>query len=433
MSEQQPEAPPGGFKPGVGPHLVYLLCAVLTISFIAWAAISTLDIVSMAAGEVIPSSQIKTVQHLEGGIVSKILIHEGDEIEKGQPLIELEPTTSTADVGELRVRLTSLSVQIQELKSRLNHDKAPKFDAETIKNFPNLVREFRRSFEISLRRQASEIEQQKKVVQQRRSAIGEIKTRIRAGRRNLNLLKEQIKISDDLLRDNLTNRYKHLDLLKEAGRIEGGIEEDQAALVSARSASEEVSAGLRTVENTFDEENKSALDEARLNYNELSQRMRKFQDSLTRTKLRSPVSGIVKSIHISTIGGVVKPGEPIIDIVPKGDRLIIEAKLQTQDIGFVQAGQHVMVRLASADANRFGGLDGEVISISPDTLLSPDGVPFYKVRISTDVSYFERGKLKYSLFPGMQVIANIHTGTRTIFQYMFDPFLSSMGDAMQER
>jgi adhesin transport system membrane fusion protein len=433
MSEEQPEVSEGGFKPGVGPHLVYLLCAVLTVSFISWAAFSTLDIVSMATGEVIPSSQVKTVQHLEGGIVSKILVREGEEIRKGQPLIELEPTTSTADVGELKVRLTSLNVQIQELKSRLNHDSAPKFDAETIKNYPGLVREFRRSFEISSRRQASETEQQKNIVQQRRSAIGEIKTRINSRRRNLKLLKEQIKISDDLLKDNLTNRYKHLDLLKEAGKSQGDIEEDQAVLVSARSALEEVIAGLQTVQNTFDEENKNTLDEARLSYNELTQRMQKFQDSLKRTKLRSPVSGVVKTIHIATIGGVVKPGEPVVDIVPKGDKLIVEAQLQTQDIGFVQAGQNVMVRLASADANRFGGLEGEVMSVSPDTLLTPDGVPYYKVRIATDVAYFERGALRYSLFPGMQVIANIHTGTRTIFQYMFDPFLSSMGDAMQER
>ena len=433
MSEEPAEDLESGFKPTVGPHLVYLLCAVLTVSFIAWAAFSTLDIVSMATGEVIPSTHVKTVQHLEGGIVANILVREGEEIEKGQALIELEPTASSADVGELKVRLTSLNVQIQELKSRLNHDKAPKFDAETIKNYPNLVREFRRSFEISLRKQASEIEQQQKIVQQRKSAIGEIKTRIRSRRRNFKLLREQIEISDDLLRDNLTNRYKHLDLLKEAGKIEGDIEEDQAALVSARSALEEVTAGLRTVQNTFDEENKMALDEARLSYNELSQRMQKFEDSLKRTKLRSPVSGVVKSIHIATIGGVVKAGEPVVDIVPKGDRLIVEAQLQTQDIGFVQAGQDVMIRLASADANRFGGLDGEVISVSPDTLLTPEGVPYYKVRIATDVAYFERGALKYSLFPGMQVIANIHTGTRTIFQYMFDPFLSSMGNALQER
>ncbi|MDP6645145.1 MAG: HlyD family type I secretion periplasmic adaptor subunit [Rhodospirillales bacterium] len=433
MSEEEPEASAGVFKATIGPHLVYFLCAAMTVTFIAWAWFSTLDIVSMATGEVIPSTQIKTVQHLEGGIVSRILIREGALIEKDQPLVELEPTASTADVGELKVRLTSLSVQIQELKSLLNNDKKPKFDAETSEKYPDLVREAKRSFEITMRKHVSEIEQQKKIIQQRKSAIQEIKTRIKNGRRNLKLLKEQIRISDDLLRDNLTNRYKHLDLLKEAGQTEGSIEEGQAALVSARSALEEVRAGLQTIRNTFDDDNKKALDEARLSYNELSQRMQKFEDSLKRTKLRSPVAGVVKTIHIATIGGVVKPGEAVVDIVPKGDRLIVEAKLQTQDIGFVQAGQDVMVRLASADANRFGGLEGEVISVSPDTLLTPDGMPYYKVRIATDVSYFERGALKYSLFPGMQVIANIHTGTRTIFQYLFDPFISRMGDAMQER
>ena len=136
---------------------------------------------------------------------------------------------------------------------------------------------------------------------------------------------------------------------------------------------------------------------------------------------------------VATIGGVVRAGEPVVDIVPQGDMLIIEAKLATQDIGFVQSGQLAKVTLASADAQRFGGLEGKVISVSPDTLLTPEGSPFYKVRIQTDSDHFQRGEERYNLFPGMQVIANIHTGNRTVFQYLFQPFIDSMDDAMRER
>ena len=129
----------------------------------------------------------------------------------------------------------------------------------------------------------------------------------------------------------------------------------------------------------------------------------------------------------------MKAGEPVVDIVPQGDKLVVEAQLATQDIGFVQNGQLAKVTLASADAQRFGSLEGKVVAVSPDTLLTPEGTPFYKVRIETNLDHFQRGEERHNLFPGMQVIANIQTGTRTVFQYLFQPFIDSMDDAMRER
>jgi adhesin transport system membrane fusion protein len=170
-----------------------------------------------------------------------------------------------------------------------------------------------------------------------------------------------------------------------------------------------------------------------LNYNELLQRILKFEDNLSRTVLRSPVNGVVKTLYVVTIGGVLKPGFTVVDIVPGGDRLIIEAKLPTQDIGYVRRGQQALVMLASADAMRFGNLTGKVVRVSPDTLVTNEGMPFYKVRIETEQDHFQRGKLKYQLFPGMQVMTNIQTGQRTVLEYIFDPFLRSFNDAMLER
>ena len=190
---------------------------------------------------------------------------------------------------------------------------------------------------------------------------------------------------------------------------------------------------MGTIKNAFDEENQTALDETRLNRAELAARVKKFEASLKRTNVHSPMAGVIKTLHVFTVGGVLRPGDPIADIVPAGDRLIIEAKLPTQDIGYVAPGQLAVIKLASADAMRFGGLDGNVVNVSPDTLLSPEGQPFYKVRIETEKSYFESGKLQYKLFPGMQVMASIHTGQRTVLQYVIDPIRYSMGSAIQER
>jgi adhesin transport system membrane fusion protein len=415
------------------PHAVYALCAVMTLSFLLWAWFSTLDIVSIATGEVIPSSQVKHVQHLEGGIVQQILVQEGDRVSEDQPLIVLAPTSSSADVSELQVRLTSLRIDIHKYEALLNNLDKPVYEDDLLRDNATGVQQSVRSFETARKRLQDDLEKQKQTIAQRESAIEEVKTRIRNRQRNLGILSEQVKISDSLLVDNLTNRMKHLDLLKEQSTLSGSIEEDKATQATAEAALQEAYATMRSIRSTFDAENRKALDEARLSLNELSQRMGKFKDSFNRTTIRSPVDGVVKTIHVATLGGVVKAGEPVVDIVPENDRLIIEAKLQTSDIGYIQEGQPAMVRLASAEANRFGGLKGEVIAVSPDTLLTPDNKPFYKVRIATDRNYFESHSIRYNLFPGMQVIANIHTGTRTVVEYLLNPYLSRLSDAMHER
>jgi adhesin transport system membrane fusion protein len=414
-------------------HSVFALCAVLIISFVIWANYSTLDIVSMTTGEVIPSTQVKTIQHLEGGIVREILVREGGQVKQGDTLVILEPAASGADVGELSVRLNSLRGDIARLEALVKGLDKPVFPEDLVAANPVIVAQSQRRFTTLRQRYRSEVAQQMQTASQRRLEINEIKTRIRTGRSNLKLVGEQISISEALLRDNLSNRFKHLDLLKEASQLAGGIEQDQAGLPRADAALKGAQAGLESITSNFNEDNQRGLDEAYLNFAELNQRVQKFQDSLTRTVVRSPVDGTVKTIYVFTIGGVLKPGDPVADIVPTGDRLIIEAKLPTQDIGYIHVGQKVKVNLASADAARFGALKGEVVQVSPDALITPEGMPFYKVRIVTESDRFERGSLKYALFPGMQVAANIQTGTRTVFEYLTDRYWVAVDTALQER
>lgn len=417
----------------VGPHIVYGLCAFTMVAFLVWAMVSTLDIVSIATGEVIPSSSVKRIQHLEGGIVSQILVKEGEHVALDQPMVVLAPTSSLADVSELRIRLTSLRLDVQRYEALLANVTEPTFDADLVREYPVLVQQAQKAFVVARQRHLDEIDRQNQTVIQKTRAIEEIKTRIRNRQRSLTLLKEQIAISDSLLAENLTNRYKHLDLLKDLNQLEGGIEEDKITLSVADATLAEAAAAQKSIRSTFDNDNRKALDDLRLTLQELSQRMGKFKDSFERTTIRSPVEGLVKTIYVNTIGGVVKPGEPVVDIVPEGDRLVVEAKLQINDIGYVAAGQPATVRLASADANRFDGLVGKVVSVSPDALLTPDGMPFYKVRIETEESYFQNKKLRYNLFPGVRVVANIHTGSRTVIEYLFDPYLARLTDAMRER
>jgi adhesin transport system membrane fusion protein len=418
---------------GRSTHRLLALCITTCLMFFIWASVFTLDIVSLASGEVIPSSLIKSVQHLEGGIIRKISIREGEQVKRGQELIVLEPTQSGADVGEIRVRLLSLRTEIVRLEAEVSGADAPTFKADLMTDYPRMAKQTLARFKSRKKSLQSRIDSQSQTIAQRSQEIKEIRARIKNLNQNLVLMKEQISISEELLKEDLTNRYNHLDLLKESSGIQGRIEEDASALHRARSALKEAEANLDGIVTAFREESGMQLEEARLSFNELSQREQKFDDNLARTILRSPVDGVIKTLYITTVGGVLRAGQTVIDVVPVDDRLVVEAKLKTDDIGYVKAGQSALIKLNSADALRFGGIDGTVTNVSPDTLVTEQGTPYYKVRIEMANDRFQRGDLQYKLFPGMQVIASIRTGDRTVIEYLTDPFLNTMSGAMGER
>ena len=418
---------------GSSPNLLLVLCSLLVVSFIVWAMNSELDIVSITTGEVAPSSQLKTVQHLEGGIIREILVREGQQVSAGEKLIILEPTATGSDVGELQVRLTALKGDIARLDALLNGLEAPVFPKKLIIDYPEIVNQALQRFGTQSRRHKSELARQREVIGQRSQEIREIGPRIENGKRSLELVKEQVAISDKLMEGDLTNRFVHLDLLKELAELTGAVETDVQALASAEAALKEAKAYLVSIETTFEDEMSGALGESYRSYDELFQRIRKFEDTLERTIVRSPVDGVVKVIYVATVGGVLRPGDAVADIVPAGDRLVIDAQLPTHDIGYVRVGQDAVIKLASADAMRFGNLEGKVVRVSPDTLETPEGEPYYKVRIETDKAYFEGAGLRYDLYPGMQVMASIQTGKRTVMQYIVDPLRGNASSAMQER
>tara|TARA_E500000331_G_scaffold354496_1_gene407624 strand:+ start:2676 stop:3950 length:1275 start_codon:yes stop_codon:yes gene_type:complete len=422
------------FKMGnKAPHIFFSSCAVFCLAFGFWASVSTLDIISTAQGEVVPSTRIKSIQHLEGGIIRRIAVNEGQRVQKNDVLVELDPTASTADLGELQVRLNSLKFEISRLTAELNDQKTPKINNNLQVNFPQLAMRSLEQFNTRMKAQKSRLQKQRHLIVQRASIINEIRSKIKSGQKLLKLKTEQINISDRLVKDDLSNRFTHLNLLISASEVEGRIVENKANLVTANAAWKEAQFELKLIENEFKEEVNKELEEANTNLDELNQRLNKFDDSLERTTLRSPVTGIIKTVYFSTAGGVIKPGETIIDIVPGQDSLVIEAKLPTQDIGYVQAGQEAFIQLASADAMKFDKLPGKVKHVSPDTIISNDGLPFYTVKIETKNDHFERASNKYYLYPGMQVTASIKIGDRTVMDYILDPLQAAMDEAMTER
>ena len=227
---------------GWAPHMFFLLCIAMCAAVGAWAYWGKLDVVSMAMGEVVPFSQIKTVQHLEGGIVSEILVREGEPVKKDQPIVVLEATASGADVGELQINVTALRVEIARLEAEATGAEEPDFAADLVANRVDLVAQAMDFFKARRNSLRSRFARQNESIAQRKQDIREITARIKNQKSSLKLLDEQIAISEELLKDKLTNRYIHLDLLKDASRLKGRIEEDNVALKRSHAALKEARA-----------------------------------------------------------------------------------------------------------------------------------------------------------------------------------------------
>ena len=411
---------------------LWLFTALISCFFI-WAINSPLDIVSRTIGEVIPATQIKTVQHLEGGIIRDILVHEGEQVKQGQILVNLESTGNTADVNEISIRLQAARIKAIRLKAEVSGKSDVHYSNEFGESASDVITQSIDLFNTRRDRLKNEMDVQEQLISQYRYQLQEISARLDANKKTQILLNEKIGISEGLLKLNINNRMNHIALLKESSELNGQIQEAQATEKRVAAAIKEAENKLKLVKNSFIEKAREELRDMENTIEVLRSKLQKDEDNLRRTVLKAPVDGTIKSLFVTTLGGIVAPGGAILDIVPSDDRLIIEAKLSIQDIGYVHIGQKATIRLTSADASRFGHIEGEVINISPDTMTTKDGNAFYKIKISAAQSFFKRKNNRYDLFSGMLVQCNIITGQRSVMDYLIEPFTSHLNTPLAER
>ena len=414
-------------------HVFFFLLSVLCVVFIVWSYFGRLDVVSTADGEVIPQSKRKTIQHLEGGIIRDIAVREGQHVKKGQKLLELQGVRSKSELSEVKVRIASLQVDEVRLRAESEGEENLVFPEGLSSRHPKLVQEAGELWRQRKERLESRENELSRSVEQTNSRIEEIRSRLQSNRKEMPLLREQVELSQELMRDNLTTKYRHLELKRKLQNLNGRIQEDEATLKRAFAARKEAWAKLKTFRLSEREKASKELKETRQQLAEFLQRIEKYADNLRRTVIRSPVNGIIRSLKVSTRGAVVQPGETILDIVPSNDRLIIEAHLPIGDIGYIHPGQPARIKLASSDSRKFGDIDGTVMNISPDTVTTERGRTYYPVRVAAEKPYFESKGLKYNLYPGMIVMVYVQTGTRSVLEYLLDPFLNTLSLSMQER
>ena len=388
-------------------QLMFIAFSLFAIIMFLWSILFEIDIISNADGQIIPAGEIKTIQHLEGGIIDQILVKESEKVTKDQPLVILAATSSQVDVDELQVRIDSQEIKSVRLEAEINNFEIPIFPD----NLANQRREIvNKSMELFLSRKDT-FEGQ----------IKEIDAIIDQLQMGVDILLRQVEMSAQLLEEKVTNEFAHLEILKELNRSKGALEE----------AIEK----KQNIKNEFIEEARNELQLAQRELSQSYETMKKLEDNLQRTTITAPVEGVIKNLFFVTEGGVIDPGGAILDIVPTKDNLIVEARLPNSDVGFVEPGQSAVVKLSSSDSVNFGQIDATVIQISPDTEQDENDkrVVFYKILLETEKNFFQSKDKIYQLVPGVKVVASIHIGQRTLANYLLSPFIGGIGESFQER
>lgn len=414
-------------------HLVLLSLLGFFIFFAIWSSWATLDMVTRGDGKVIPSSDIQAVQSLDAGIVEEFMVREGDEVEAGQVLMRLSDIEASSDLGANRTRYLGLLASIKRLQAEASGLDSFTFPDEVKKGVPESVAEEMNAFRANRQQVRGQLDILRQQLNQREQEVTELTTRIEDIKGVLRLQKEERDVIAPLVARGSAPQLELLQLERSIKEKQSELNSAETSLPRARSAVGEARARIREVESTAKAKAQEQLAVKLLEMNEIKERLSALTERKTRTELRSPVNGTVQDILVNSVGGVVRPGEDLVRIVPKDDQLIVEARIRPSDRAFIYPGQHAVVKITAYDFSIYGGLKGEVLDISADTITDDQGNSFYRVKLRTYERELKRKGEILPIIPGMVAQVDILTGKRTVLQYLMKPFIKTLDKAMNER
>ena len=419
-------------SPRFGAHALLLAVLAFVVVAVAWAHWATLDEVTSGDGKVIPSSHLQVVQSLDGGIVGEILIEEGQRVEQGQVLVRIDDTRFASTYEEGWLQYLELTARVARLRAEIDGvDFVP--PAEVAERQPELVASERALFASRKREYASALAILGQQSEQRRQELKELENREGQLRRSHGLAKKELAITRPLAERGVISEVELLRLEREVNDLRGELESVLLNIQRARSA---LSESERKVEEYKEAYRSETLAELNTRQGELSRAralVRGSEDRVTRATVRSPVTGIVKTLRVKTLGGVVQPGEGIVEIVPEEEKLLVEAHIRPKDIAFLHPGQQAMVKFTAYDFSIYGGLEAELEQISADTIVDEQGESFYRIRVRTERSRFGTEQEPLPIIPGMTATVDILTGEKSVLDYLLKPILKARQEALRER
>ncbi len=417
-------------------HLLLYLIGLVFVVFIIWANFASLEEVTRGQGSVIPSSQVKAIQNLEGGIIDEILVREGDTVSAGDVLVRLRNIQASSDLNSSESRYLGLKTIVQRLRAESEGADIVEFSDDVIKGAPESVENERATF----RAKRSQIDSQLSVLRQQQSQrqqeVTELNRRISDSRRVLGLSREEMNMLRPAVERGAAPQMELLQLERSIAELEAEMNGLQLALPRARSAVSEATERIEEVRTTARADAQRELAERIVEMNSIRENLSALEDRKDRTMITSPVDGTVVNIKFTTQGGVVQPGEQIMEVVPLGDNLLIEANIRPSDIAFLYPGQKAIVKLTAFDYTIYGGLEGEVENISASTIVEQEGgqeEEYYQMLVRTDKTAIEHNGEKLLIKPGMQAQVDVLTGEKSVMDYILKPFKKASQTALRER
>lgn len=392
--------------------------------FLLWASFSPIDEIVRGEGKVVPSGENQMIQHLEGGILEDILVKEGETVNADQVLLKVNNLKSTSTYESMGYKVAQLRAKMVRLKAEVANTEFLPTEAD-LKEIPSQILQERNLFSSNKERLNAQLSGLNEQYTQKKNDKIETQGRIAEQKKALTYIREEVKISEPLVAQGVKSKVEFLKLQRELSTLEERYNGMIASMPRLDAAISEIENKMKEVRSEFTTKAQIELNESQTEYNRITAESASYADQVVRTTLKSPINGVVQKLYVNTIGGVIKAGDNLIEIVPTEDGLLAEVKVKPSDIAFLYPGQEAIVKVTAYDFAIYGSLKGKVVTISPDSITDKRDNTYYIVRVQTEKKYFGTEEKPLNITPGMTLNVDIITGKKTVMQYILKPILKA--------
>ena len=411
--------------------LTVSIIALFVLVALAWMSWAEIDVVVRGSGKVIPARQVQVLQSLEGGIVSEILVREGDQVEFSQPLIKISDVAFSSSFEENRLLYYELLAKSARLKAEA-HGVEFEHNDKVADVFPELLQSEKSLFESNRSQLSETLSIYEEQITQQQSALEEAQSKQRQLRRQLELLQKELEIKKPLVERRIISEVDYLQVQQREAEAEGELEGVNLSIPRMKSTVEEARRKLEQARLEFRNKAKLELNEVMAELSRIAETQTALEDRVSRTILRSPVKGVVQRLYANTIGGVIAPGGDVMDIVPREDALLIEVRIKPADIAYINVGQEARLKFTAYDFAIHGSLKGIVSFVSADTVTDEEGVSYYVARVRPERAYLGVKSNPMPIKVGMTSETDIITDKKTILEYLLKPIHRGLERALGE-